>query len=275
MKNIAKYALLALLLVGFGGVSYAQKSLSQTTLSSAQNGDQPNSGASAQFDTFVNLASGTGITLSQNGQPVTILYIDQEAESVLQNPSGTIFTVLRGQFGTRVAAHASGTMVLFQIVSPQFAGFSGGGGLQVVDPPVNGACTAANTLVTPWVNMISGDQWLCSSLTGTWVPGWHNKFQSGNEEVTAAVASAAGLITPSGPLFHITGALAITGFNTATGGMIGFNATAVGGGQICVIPDGTFTTTTANNIALASTAVVNKELCWVWDATNQKFIPTY
>jgi hypothetical protein len=150
-------------------------------------------------------------------------------------------------------AHASGAMVLYGPPG-QFYG---------TNP--TGACTAATTYVTPWVNITNGDQWLCSTVTKTWVPGFGNTEAPGAP--TAAVASAAGLITPSGPLFHVTGALAITGFNIP----VGFN-----GGGFCIIPDGTFTTTTANNIALASTAVVSKELCYAYDANAAKpFFPVY
>jgi hypothetical protein len=83
---------------------------------------------------------------------------------------------------------------------------------------------------------------------------------------TAAVASVAGQVTPSGPLFHITGALAITGFLLP----VGFT-----GGSFTVIPDGTFTWTTANNIAIAGTAVVNKALTFWYDTNSSKFVPSY
>ena len=49
----------------------------------------------------------------------------------------------------------------------------------------------------------------------------------------------------------------------------------VGGGEIVLIPTGIFTTTTAGNIALASTAVVSKALIFFWDATTAKWYPSY
>jgi len=128
----------------------------------------------------------------------------------------------------------------------------------------SGSCTASATFVTPWVNVKTGNQWICSTVTTSWVPGWGNS--AALDAPTAAVASAAGLITPSGPLFHITGALAITGFNIPVGFAFG---------SFCVIPDGTFTTTTANNVALASTAVVSKQICWTYDTNTAKFYPSY
>jgi hypothetical protein len=133
-----------------------------------------------------------------------------------------------------------------------------------------GGCTAANTLVTPWVTVpnqfLGGDarQWICSTILNRWVPGWNNDLAP--PQPTAAVASAAGLITPSGQLFHITGVLAITGFNIPVGFAYG---------SFTVIPDGIWTTTTANNIALASTSIVSKPLTFVFDANTAKFYPSY
>lgn len=272
LKTLLTICSLALMLAV--GAS-AQTALVQTTLTNAMGvGPQGSpSGDNAPYATVATLGSATGVSLAVNGQPVTFIYVDQELMGVLTQVPGTTlsFNVLRSQSGTKAHSHVAATMVLVGTVSPQFGGFSGSGGFQVADPPLNGACTGTSTGQTPWINVLTRAQWLCSSITKTWVPGFYNPYTSGAEAVTAAVASAAGLITPSGPLFHITGALAITGFNIP----VGFNASANGGGQICVIPDGTFTTTTATNIALASTAVVNKILCWSWDATASKFVPTY
>jgi len=48
-----------------------------------------------------------------------------------------------------------------------------------------------------------------------------------------------------------------------------------GGGSITLIPTGIFTTTTAGNIALASTAVVSKALVMTYDVTTAKWYPSY
>lgn len=245
------------LLLALTTLGAAQAALTQTSISSALSGQGQAgySGISTPYGTTVYLASVTNVNAANNGQPQTVLYVDGEAMGVLTvNSTTKAVTVLRGQYGTKVFAHASGAMVLVGQTS-QF---------QAIDPPVGAACTAASTVATPWVNVNNGNQWLCSSVTGTWVPGWGN----GNAVVqpTAAVASAAGLITPSGPLFHITGTAAITGFNIP----VGFSK-----GDFCVIPDGVFTTTTANNIAIASTAVVSKVDCWTYDQNTAKFYPSY
>ena len=47
------------------------------------------------------------------------------------------------------------------------------------------------------------------------------------------------------------------------------------GGQITLIPTGIFTTTTAGNIALASTAVVSKALIMTYDSVTTKWYPSY
>lgn len=80
-----------------------------------------------------------------------------------------------------------------------------------------------------------------------------------------AVASAT-TITPTGGIFHVTGTTAIATINIP---YTGFN------GQIIIIPDAIFSTTTAGNIALASTAVVNKALIMTYDATAVKWYPSY
>ena len=49
----------------------------------------------------------------------------------------------------------------------------------------------------------------------------------------------------------------------------------VGGGQITLIPTGLWSTTTAGNIALASTAVISKALILTYDATTAKWYPSY
>jgi len=50
---------------------------------------------------------------------------------------------------------------------------------------------------------------------------------------------------------------------------------STGGGEIKLIPTGIFTTTTAGNIALASTAIVGKVLIMTYDATTTKWYPSY
>lgn len=226
----------------------AQNALIQTSLSSAI-------GAT---DKTIIVASATGISApsASAGTVGTQLYVVAPGNSkgeVMQatGVNGTTISVRRAN-GGQATAFPSGSMVLLGPPN-YFYNYNPSGG-----------CTSTSTYSTPWVNVTTGQQWLCSTISNSWVAGWGN--HSVPVSPTAAVASAAGLITPSGPLFHITGTSAITGFNIP----VGFNF-----GEVCVVPDGIFTTTTANNIGLASTAVVSKQLCWKYDSATAKFYPSY
>lgn len=227
----------------------AQTALTMTTLSAA---------VSTSSTTSVPLTSATGVVANS-----TILLIDSEAMFV-NSISGKIAGVTRGYQGTQANPHISLATVL---LGPPAAFYA-------VDPA--GSCTAANTPYTPYVNIRNATQWLCSTVTNSWVPGFGNFSEL--KSVSAAVASAAGATLPSGPLFHVTGTNAITAWGSSTS----VGAVGMGGGTsnsqgapFCVIPDAIFTTTATNNIALASTAVVSKILCYTFDATNKKYVPTY
>ncbi len=47
------------------------------------------------------------------------------------------------------------------------------------------------------------------------------------------------------------------------------------GGQLTLIPTGAWSTNTSGNVALATTAVVNKILLLSWDAVTGKWYPSY
>lgn len=167
------------------------------------------------------------------------------------------YNVKRGIGGTSQVGHVASAVVL--VGSPNAFGAydpTGACGSTSVNGPTGQS--AANL----FVNTANGNEWLCSTVTGTWVPGFNNPAPS--SAVTTAVASAAGLITPSGPLFHVTGALAVTGFNLPVGFV---------GGSFSVIADGAFTWTAANNIATASAgaSVVSKVYTFTYDFNTSKF----
>ena len=93
-----------------------------------------------------------------------------------------------------------------------------------------------------------------------------NIVQSVGTQITAAAT-----ITPTSPIVHVTGATPIATI-TVPAGM----ATAGNGGSITLIPDSAFTTTSVGgNIALASTAVINRALVMTWDNTAAKWFPGY
>lgn len=219
--------------------------LTQTTLSAAVT-------VSA---TVIPLTSVTGITAGDvtAGTVGSQLYVVDPGQTFgeIMNVlliSGTNVTVARS--GSQTVSHVSGAMVL---AGPPNA-------FSEFDPT-----GATNGPYTPWLNLLTGNQWLYSSVTGSWVPGFGNSLA--NKQVTAPVVGTAGLLVPSGPLFHvITTAGAITGFTPAVGGLYQ---------DFSVFPDVAFTWTTATNIAIAGTAVVNRMLTFRWDATNAKFVPSY
>jgi hypothetical protein len=190
------------------------------------------------------------------------LVLDNEVLIVASVPSSTQLVVApRGAYGTVSVPHKTGTMAL---AAPASA---------FIKYVPAGTCSAGTGLFYNTTILITTDsgnagaQWQCSSVTGKIVPGFGNG--SVPAAPVAAVASAAGKITPSGLLFHVTGTAAITGFNIP----VGFDPTE--GATICAIPDGLWTTTTANNIAVATTAVVGKTVCWAYDPGTAKFYPYY
>lgn len=247
-----KFLVLSALMLLFGGVARAQQNaLLATTLSNAINDSQ----------NTLQVVSATGITVTSSGTTQTLLYINREAMNVVA-VNGTQITVSRGAAGTRAGAHNAGA----QVISGRPTWFTytqtNSGTYGTTEP--QGACTLGDQPAQIYINILSGQFWQCSTAAtpNRWVPYFGNAGTSAVPiRVSATVASAAGVITPSGPLFHVSGTLAITGFTLPFG---------YRGGSFCLIPDAVFTTTTAGNIANASTAVVGRPLCYQYDASAAK-----
>lgn len=262
-----KLTLLIAAVLCMGLSVFGQTALVQTTLSAA---------VQSSSTTTIAVTSATGITAGSS-----ILYIEDgtayNGEAMFVNSvSGTTLGVTRGYSSTAANPHISGALVF---VSP--AASTGLPAFYMTDPAgaapfVNGTSSCANTAETPWINIRTGNQWICSTVSLSWVPGFFN-FEA-PPGVTTAVASVAGVTAVSGPLFHVTGTNAITAWGASTTrgslGQGGGTSDTVGS-AFCVIPDAIFTTTATNNIALATTAVVNKTLCFTYDQTNKKYTPTY
>lgn len=240
MRSIALAAVL------FTGAVHAQVALTQTTLSAAI----------SNTDTRITVASATGISAAASGTPATYLWIADPGELLgelvaVKTVSGTTLTVNRsGQF---VRAHVSGAVV---VIGPPAA-------FPTRSP--HGACTAANTAYTPWIDVTTGLYWLCSTKTLSWVPGFGNYAAPVGR--TADVASAAGTTLPSGPFFQTTGTNAITGWTLP----VGFN-----GGSFTTVFAGAATWTAAGNIASASLEAMTA-LCpvtFTWDVVAAKWYPS-
>lgn len=85
---------------------------------------------------------------------------------------------------------------------------------------------------------------------------------------TAPTIASATTIAPTTYITFISGTTAVVNITVP-------QALLATGGQITLIPTGLFTTTTAGNIALSSTAVVSKALVMTYDATTTKWYPSY
>jgi hypothetical protein len=143
--------ILALVLVfALAGVSSAQTTINNTTLTNAI----------TATTTVVTIASAT-CTACTFG-PGTLLYIDNEALTVGGGyVSGTTnIPVLRGQASTRPAAHAAASVVF--VGPPQRFHTSAGAGIPGGDPPI-GACTRASQQFLPWINTTTGAFWTCDN----------------------------------------------------------------------------------------------------------------
>jgi hypothetical protein len=264
MKTLKKAVLLVgLALLACTASLHAQQNIMLQTTTTAAINDSQNT---------LQVVSATGILFSPNGTNQTVLYIDRELMNVV-GVTGTVITVARGAGGTRSSDHLSGALVIFGrptwfAYTQQSAGNVASGRYDTTDPA--GSCVLANQPAQVYFNVYDGLAWQCSNAAtpNRWVPYFGNFGSSSTPiAVSPLVASAAGLITPSGQLFHVNGTAAITGFTLPFG---------YRGGPFCIIPDAAFTTTTANNIAKATTAVANQLLCYAYDALAAKpFVPSY
>jgi hypothetical protein len=250
--------------------------LIQTTLSAAVGaGNGIVSGLNSAFQNQVVLTAVTGVSAPVNGQIQTILYIDREAMAVTSvNTTTLVVGVERGYLSTQANAHVSGDMVLL------------GAPFQFYSQDPSGACTSTNIASTPYLNAINGLQWLCSSVTGKWVPGFGNF--TAPLSLTTLVADAAGAVTPSGPLFQMGGSTnAVTGFNIP----VGCDATSYGSCQFTAIATTAWTWTASGNIVPANTTLLAGATCggssnascfvnvagqavtFVWNPTSSKWNP--
>jgi hypothetical protein len=241
-----KHIMLTIVLVATAALGQINSVLTTTTTA-----------AMTQTQTTVTVSSATGIVAPSTSAAGSALYIVD-----IGNPTGELVnvtavsgtTISINRASSRAKPHVSGAMVLVATAPNWF---------NTTDP--YGSCTTATVYASPWVNTLTGRQWLCSSKTLSWVPGWNNSYNK--QVITAtATASVAGATAISAPLVHISGTNAITSFTMGTG----WN-----GDGFCVVPDGAFTGTATNNIGKAFTAVASRTLCFTWDAVNSSFTPSY
>jgi hypothetical protein len=152
--------------------------------------------------------------------------------------------------------HLSGSIVVIADVDPLGARF-------YECNPIGSPATDPG-FTTPYINVVTGEQWLYSSLSGGWVAGWNNPAAKG---VTAALASGdTAAPTPSGPLFHMTGTSAVTSITIPVG---------FAGGSFTVISDAAWTWTLTNNIGCAGTAVAHEVVTFWYDSATAFFYASH
>jgi hypothetical protein len=245
--KIAVLSLFLALAMAFGVTAEAQTTLTQPTLAAA---------VTDGANTKIRLASVTGVVAG-----TSMLYVEDGTGAIglgevmfVNAVTGTTVSVTRGYYGSNGNPHISGALVLIGAPNQFYA----------VEP--TGACTPAAQPVTPYLNVKTGNEWLCSSILNRWVPGFGNT--TAPLGATAAVATAA-TIVPSGPLFHTTGTVAVVTITPPTG---------FSDGQITIIFDGSstgLTWTAAGNIAVAGTATTAlSSVTFTWDKNTSKWYPS-
>lgn len=197
MKNYIRIFSL-FVLAAWSASMYGQVALSSTTLSAA---------ITDPASRTVVVASATGITIPGNGQNTTVLYVDDE-EMVVNAVSGTTLTVQRGAGPTKSRLHQSGATVYFG--PPKYFFERPSGSLR------GGACTAANEIVLPQINVQTGDVFNCGA-EGLWKQAsqfsWYTFVLSGLNQPANSVATAAGT-----PLAVTGGVGSAQSATTGTGG---------------------------------------------------------
>jgi hypothetical protein len=228
----------------------------------------------------VSLAPGTYTTVTPAGQNITVdlntttamTKVADQANGakvcIDSSGSGTVYACTTNPLLASGTSFVRGTLIWF---SP---GTTNSGSC-TVDPDGAGAIGAvaikqADGSSDPLAGMLGANQWYPLLYDGTvlrMAPGSPGALQAA--KVGAALSSAA-TIAPTAPIHHVTGTTQITTITAPT-----VLAQAGMGGCLVLIPDAAWTTATSGNIALASTAVVNKQLTMCWDNSTSKWYPSY
>lgn len=225
----------------------AQSVLSSTTLSAAM---------SDTSSRLMTVASATGFAAPSTGAALVYAIIDREVVSV-RTVNGTIIGISRGQLSTRAATHISGAIVW---VGPPNAFYS--------NIP-SGQCTRTALTYVPYIvaggpgnGSEVGSLWDCLGVTtgGQWV-----QTNGNNTNVLGStVASPAGVLTPTGTIFIVSGTNAITGITLPAGASPGFTLT--------LVSSGIWTWTAAGNILTAgTTTAAGRAMQFIWHGS--KWVP--
>jgi len=205
------------------------------------------------------VTSATGFTAPGSGATQVLALIDREIVGV-RTVASLVIGIQRGMNGTRASSHVSGSIVWVGAPRAFVASIPSGQCVRTLLATVPLIVGGA-----PGLGAEVGTTWDCLGLTtaGQWVNTNGNGI--GFPTLGATIASPAGVITPSGTYFKVSGTNAITGITLPAGAAPGFT--------LAFEPTGVFTWTTATNIILAGTAVVGKVLYFVWNGA--KWVPSY
>jgi hypothetical protein len=170
---------------------------------------------------------------------------------VLGTPASGVFTNCTG-LPVATGVSGLGTGVATFLATPSSANLR----TALTDETGTGSAVFATspTLVTPIIGAATGTSLVLSSLNAT--------------SAAAPTIASATTIAPTTQITFISGTTAVVTITAPA-------PISSGGGVIRLIPTGAFTWTTAGNIAVAGTAVVNRMLTLVYDATTTKWYPSY
>ena len=195
--------------------------------------------------------------------------VNNYCQSVLQNTNaGTTASadyIVSNNLGTATTYYAN-----FGINS---SAFSGTGSLNLPNASYLTSTSGDLSIGTTTANsihfVIAGAATDSATISSTGVLAVNTFTRTVPDNVSAAVPTiaSAATIAPTTPILYVSGTTAITTITAPAG--------CTNGCQITIIPTGLFTTTATGNIALASTAVVNKALILTYAANTTKWYPSY
>ena len=194
----------------------------------------------------------SGTSLLQVGQKVTISGVTGGAYNGIWTVSAvttTTFTVLGSGF-----TNNAGTGGKAQIS----ASISAVAGTAAITPLIVVGATSQTANLQEWQNP-AGTVLVAVGANGT--------IATGSTSGAPTVASAT-TIAPTTAIAFVSGTTAIATITAPA-------PISTNGGSITLIPTGAFTTTTAGNIALASTATVSKAMIMTYDPVTVKWYPSY
>jgi hypothetical protein len=174
---------------------------------------------------------------------------------------------------TALITFVSGTTSIATITPPTSL-LTTGGQIILIPTGLWATTTAGNISLVVTATVGEALIFTYDATTAKWYPSVSDTMQNlivANLTATSAAAPTIASATTIAPTKAITFISGVTPIVTITAP----SPISLGGGHITLIPIGIFTTTTAGNIALASTAIVSKALIMTYDATTLKWYPSY